>query len=834
MTVMNLTIIYPLNSLGRKAIIQHELYSTMNRYLKFYLSVLLGILILNAHAQNKRPLVQLWYETPADDWMKSLPLGNGRLGMMVYGGVNVETLALNESSMWAGKHDPEQAKPFGKEKLQELRQLFFDGKLVEGNRLAAKYLTGNSHSFGTHLPIGDLKLNFAYPKHSQISYYKRTLNLNKGLHTVSYQMGDVTYTREAFASNPDDILVVRICADKKEAINTEISLNLLRQPSTIKVEDGQLVFSGQALYTNQEEGGVLFEGRVAVQTSGGNVENLTDRIKVTQADELLLFIDVRTNYKNPDFGLACQQNIEQAANKPYRKIKEEHIRDFNNLFDRVSLSLGNTPEMENLPTDIRWINYKKTPEKDPEFAALFFQYARYLTITSSRENSPLPIALQGFFNDNLACNMSWTNDYHLDINTQQNYWVSNIGNLSECNTPLWKYIQDLSKYGEQTAQTVYGCRGWTAHTVANIWGYTAPSPGIIYGLFPTAGSWIASHLWTEYEYTQDLEFLKETAYPLLKGNAEFLLDYLTETPDKKYLVTGPSISPENRFVHEGQYLSASMMPTCDRVLVYEIFQSTLQAAQILNVNHDLQKKLKQAIRKLPPIRLMANGGIREWMEDYKEGVPGHRHTSHLLSLYPFNQISLERTPDLAKGALTTIQNRLSAPGWEDVEWSRANMICYYARLKKKEEAYQSVHVFLRDFTRENLLSISPKGIAGAPYDIFIFDGNTAGAAGIAEMLVQSQEGYIEFLPCLPKEWKEGTCRGFCVRGGSETDFSWDEKGLKEAAIRAKCDGTRAFKIPAQHNYNVVLNGHCIKLKKSKQEIIRIEMKVGDELQIIRL
>ena len=276
------------------------------------------------------------------------------------------------------------------------------------------------------------------------------------------------------------------------------------------------------------------------------------------------------------------------------------------------------------------------------------------------------------------------------------------------------------------------------------------------------------------------------------------------------------------------------MPTCDRVLVYEIFQSTLQAAQILNVNHDLQKKLKQAIRKLPPIRLMANGGIREWMEDYKEGVPGHRHTSHLLSLYPFNQISLERTPDLAKGALTTIQNRLSAPGWEDVEWSRANMICYYARLKKKEEAYQSVHVFLRDFTRENLLSISPKGIAGAPYDIFIFDGNTAGAAGIAEMLVQSQEGYIEFLPCLPKEWKEGTCRGFCVRGGSETDFSWDEKGLKEAAIRAKCDGTRASKIPAQHNYNVVLNGHCIKLKKSKQEIIRIEMKVGDELQIIRL
>lgn len=777
--------------------------------------------------------VRMWYDTPADEWMKSLPLGNGRLGMMVYGGVETEILALNESSMWAGEYDPEQEKKFGKEKLQALRKLFFEGKLVEGNRLAGKYLTGRNNSFGTHLPIGDLKLDFHYPEGGEMSDYKRCLNLNEALHTVSYRIGNVTYMRESFASNPDDVLVMRMRATRKKSITTDISLNMLRQPSTVKTEDGQLVFSGQALFPKQGKGGVHFEGRIVVLASGGSVEEKADRIAVKQADELTLLIDVRTDYKNPAYRAKCLENLKRAEGESYRKMKDRHVRDFSRLFNRVGLSLG-TSGMESIPTDERWKNYKNAPSEDPGLVALFMQYARYLTIASSRENSPLPIALQGFFNDNLACNMCWTSDYHLDINTQQNYWMSNVGNLSECNAPLWNYIRDLSVHGQKTAQKVYGCKGWTAHTVSNIWGYTAPSPGMGYGLFPTAGSWLASHLWTEYEYTQDKSFLKETAYPLLKGNAEFLLDYMTETPDGKYLVTGPSISPENSFLYEGKYLCASMMPTCDRVLAYETLRSALESAQILDVDKPFQECLKKAVQKLPPIRLMANGGIREWMEDYQEGVPNHRHTSHLLSLYPFNQISLERTPELAEGALVTITNRLSAPGWEDVEWSRANMICFYARLKKKEDAYRSVNILLHDFTRENLLSISPKGIAGAPYDIFIFDGNAAGAAGIAEMLVQSQEGYIEFLPCLPEEWNEGECRGLCVRGGGEVDFSWDARGLKRAAVYAKTSSDYTVKVPAQNSYKLLLNGRRLQTEKDSRGVVRVGMKAGDKLELVRL
>lgn len=801
----------------------------MKRYsiLIFYILI---TSILNAKATKS---MNLWYNTPADEWMKALPIGNGRLGMMVYGGIETETLALNESSMWAGEYDPAQEQAFGKEKLQELRKLFFEGKLIEGNQLASKYLSGKNHSFGTHLPIGDLKILFHYPENKKISNYTRRLELNHGIHTVSYKVGETTYTRECFASNPDNVLILKISANKKKAISTDIFLNLLREPSTIVTENDQLIFKGQALFPKQGKGGVLFEGRVKILTSGGQIEQKGQQIKVIQANDITLIIDVRTNYKNKDFQYLCQQTIQQASNKSYKILRNKHIKDFSRLFDRVSLSLGNNPKMEKFPTDLRWKNYKATPEHDPGFAALFFQYARYLMISSSRENSPLPIALQGFFNDNLACNMCWTSDYHLDINTQQNYWISNIGNLAECNVPLFKYIQDLAVHGQKTARKVYGCKGWTAHTVANIWGYTAPSPGIGYGLFPTASSWLASHLWTEYEYTLNKSFLKETAYPLLKGNAEFLLDYMTETPDKKYLVTGPSISPENSFLYQGQYLAASMMPTCDRVLVYETLQSTLQAAQILDTDHDLQRQLKHAIQKLPPIRLMANGGIREWMEDYQEGVPNHRHTSHLLSLYPFNQISLEKTPKLAEGALITIKNRLSAPGWEDVEWSRANMICFYARLKKEKEAYQSTHILLRDFIRENLLSISPKGIAGAPYDIFIFDGNAAGAAGIAEMLVQSQEEYIEFLPCLPKEWNQGECKGLCVRGAGEVNFNWDNKGIKEVCLYAKESFTHAIKLPSQ-NYKLYLNKRHIQQIPNTKNIIQISLKKGDILKLTRV
>lgn len=601
---------------------------------------------------------------------------------------------------------------------------------------------------------------------------------------------------------------------------------MLRE-SEISTDGNQLIFEGTVNFPKQGPGGVSFQGRIAISAPNGTLQAEDSSISVNDADMLTIVIDVRTNYKNDAYKSLCKETVVKAEKKTYEKLKKTHLNDYTPLFDRVSLQLG-TGEYTGLPTDKRWEQVKKGGY-DPGLDVLLFQYGRYLLLASSRENSPLPAALQGFFNDNLACNMGWTNDYHLDINTQQNYWIANVGNLAECHLPLFKYIEDLSVHGAKTAQKIYGCKGWTAHTTANIWGYTAPSGSILWGLFPTASSWIASHLWTQYEYTRDKDYLAKTAYPLLKGNAEFLLDYMVEDPNTGYMVTGPSISPENSFLYEGNNLCASMMPTCDRVLAYEIFNACIQSAQILNIDKEFSDSLQQAIKKFPPIRLRANGGIREWLEDYDEAHPNHRHTSHLLAFYPYEQITLDKTPELAAGARKTIEARLAAEGWEDTEWSRANMICFYARLKDTKQAYQSVLTLESIFTRENLLSISPAGIAGAPYDIFILDGNTAGAAGIAEMLVQGHEGYIEFLPCLPEQWNVGTYKGLCVKGGAEVSAAWNQSLINEATLKATADNTFTVKVPQGKNYTITLNNKRIN-PVINNGLITVSMKAKDILK----
>ena len=526
----------------------------------------------------------------------------------------------------------------------------------------------------------------------------------------------------------------------------------------------------------------------------------------------------------------CESTVAQALARDFGRIKEEHVADYAPLFARVSLQLADDSK-RGIPVDRRWEALCQG-QKDAGLQALFFQYGRYLTIASSRENSPLPIALQGFFNDNLACNMCWTSDYHLDINTQQNYWLTNVGNLAECNAPLFTYIADLAHHGAKTVRTVYGCKGWAAHTVANIWGYTAPSNGMGWGLFPLAGSWMATHLWTQYEYTQDKDYLSRTAYPLLKGNAEFLLDYMAEDPNTGYLVTGPCISPENSFRYQGWELGASMMPTCDRVLAFEILSACLKASEVLDVDAAFADSLRRALAQLPPFRINRHGGICEWYEDYEEAHPNHRHTSHLLSFYPYAQITREKNPELTAAVQKTIERRLAAEGWEDVEWSRANMVCFYARLKDAAKAEESLNILMTDFARENLLTISPEGIAGAPFDVFIFDGNAAGAAGLAEMLVQAHEGYVELLPCLPKEWKDGRFSGLCVKGGAEVSAEWKDMRLEKASLQATADNLFRLKVPAGREYTVRLNGkkfsanldgdHCVVLYLKKGDIVELK------------
>ena len=799
------------------------------KHFKTYLAAMALALSGCQSATDSCETTELWYAQPAKVWMESLPIGNGRLGAMTYGGIEEEKLALNESTMWSGQYNENQNKPFGREKMNQLRKLFFEGKLSEGNRIAGDNLHGNQTSFGTHLPIGDLKMQFIYPE-GKVTDYRRSLSLDEAVSSVPFNSGGVNYKREYFATNPDNVLVLRLTADKQKSITMNMGLDLMRQ-ADLSVENNQLVFTGKVDFPLHGPGGVCFEGRIAVLADNGEVKMEQSGVSIKEADAVTLIVDVRTDYKSPDYKTLCADGVEKAAAKSYDELKQAHIKDYNTLYNRVSIHFGQDANRA-MPTDVRWKQVKEG-KTDTGLDALFFQYGRYLTIASSRENSPLPIALQGFFNDNKACNMGWTNDYHLDINTEQNYWAANVGNLAECNAPLFTYIKDLAHHGAKTAEVVYGCKGWTAHTTANVWGYTPASSTIIWGLFPMAGSWIASHLWTQYEFTQDKQYLAETAYPLLKGNAQFILDFLAKDPKSGYLMTGPSISPENWFrTAGGEEMVASMMPACDRELAYEILSNCVRASEILDTDREFADSLRTAIAQLPPIQLRANGAIREWFEDFEEAHPNHRHTSHLLALYPFSQITLEKTPELTEAARKTIENRLSAENWEDTEWSRANMICMYARLKDAQEAYKSVQLLQGKLSRENLMTVSPGGIAGAEGDIYSFDGNPAGTAGMAEMLIQNHEGYVEFLPCLPVEWKDGSFKGLCLKGGAEATAEWTNAVINKASLKATADQVLKVKIPQGKKYRVLLNGKEAIANPDAKGLITVDMKRGDLLELL--
>lgn len=799
------------------------------KHFKTYLAAMALALSGCQSATDSCETTELWYAQPAKVWMESLPIGNGRLGAMTYGGIEEEKLALNESTMWSGQYNENQNKPFGREKMDQLRKLFFEGKLSEGNRIAGDNLHGNQTSFGTHLPIGDLKMQFIYPE-GKVTDYRRSLSLDEAVSSVSFNSGGVNYKREYFATNPDNVLVLRLTADKQKSITMNMGLDLMRQ-ADLSVENNQLVFTGKVDFPLHGPGGVCFEGRIAVLADNGEVKMEQSGVSIKEADAVTLIVDVRTDYKSPDYKTLCADGVEKAAAKSYDELKQAHIKDYNTLYNRVSIHFGQDANRA-MPTDVRWKQVKEG-KTDTGLDALFFQYGRYLTIASSRENSPLPIALQGFFNDNKACNMGWTNDYHLDINTEQNYWAANVGNLAECNAPLFTYIKDLAHHGAKTAEVVYGCKGWTAHTTANVWGYTPASSTIIWGLFPMAGSWIASHLWIQYEFTQDKQYLAETAYPLLKGNAQFILDFLAKDPKSGYLMTGPSISPENWFrTAGGEEMVASMMPACDRELAYEILSNCVRASEILDTDREFADSLRTAIAQLPPIQLRANGAIREWFEDFEEAHPNHRHTSHLLALYPFSQITLEKTPELAEAARKTIENRLSAENWEDTEWSRANMICMYARLKDAQEAYKSVQLLQGKLSRENLMTVSPGGIAGAEGDIYSFDGNPAGTAGMAEMLIQNHESYVEFLPCLPVEWKDGSFKGLCLKGGAEATAEWTNAVINKASLKATADQVLKVKIPQGKKYRVLLNGKEAIANPDAKGLITVDMKRGDLLELL--
>lgn len=743
------------------------------------LSAMLGIEVMAA--DSKPALV---YSRPSAKWMGALPLGNGRLGAMVYGGTDVETIALNEVTMWSGQPDPEANNLCGPDRLREMREAFLSGDYKRGNDLGWQYLCGHGKSFGTNLPFGDLLIETGG---GDVSGYRRELALDEAVARVGFVCGGTRFSREYFASNPAQALVVRYTADKAHALSATVSMRMLRH-SEVTARANQIDITGDARFDKNGEGGVRFRGIVKVMADGGSVRAVGDRLVVDRADAMTIIVDIRTDFQNLNYRSQCLNTVETAASRPYDELKREHVADFKAIFDRMDIDLGR-PTTDANTTDEMFAEAHKG-RSNPAFDALFFQYGRYMQISSSRENSPLPSNLQGIWNDNLACNMPWTCDYHLDINIQQNYWSANIANMAETNAPLFTYIGLLAKYGSVTARKMYGCGGWVAHTINNVWGDTAPGSACSWAMNVTAGAWMATHLWTHYEYTLDKDYLREVGYPLLKETAQFFVDYMVEDPKTGYLLSGPSISPENGFRGaDGRGYSLSMMPTIDRAVIYDIYNACIQSAKILGIDDDFSRRLQRDIKKLPPLRLLDNGELAEWYLDVVRDDPSHRHASHLLALYPFGQISPFKTPGLAEGCRLFLENQTSHANWEDTEWTRGNNINFYARLLDGEKAYESLKGLYTGFMRENLMTVSPAGIAGAESDIFSFDATEAAVAGVCEMLLQSYDGMLNFLPALPKAWKSGSIKGVCARGGIEADFVWKNRKVVSATLRSRVDQT---------------------------------------------
>ncbi len=743
------------------------------------LSAMLGIEVMAA--DSKPALV---YSRPSAKWMGALPLGNGRLGAMVYGGTDVETIALNEVTMWSGQPDPEANNLCGPDRLREMREAFLSGDYKRGNDLGWQYLCGHGKSFGTNLPFGDLLIETGG---GDVSGYRRELALDEAVARVGFVCGGTRFSREYFASNPAQALVVRYTADKAHALSATVSMRMLRH-SEVTARANQIDITGDARFDKNGEGGVRFRGIVRVMADGGSVRAVGDRLVVDRADAMTIIVDIRTDFQNLNYRSQCLNTVETAASRTYDELKREHVADFKAIFDRMDIDLGR-PTTDANTTDEMFAEAHKGLS-NPAFDALFFQYGRYMQISSSRENSPLPSNLQGIWNDNLACNMPWTCDYHLDINIQQNYWSANIANMAETNAPLFTYIGLLAKYGSVTARKMYGCGGWVAHTINNVWGDTAPGSACSWAMNVTAGAWMATHLWTHYEYTLDKDYLREVGYPLLKETAQFFVDYMVEDPKTGYLLSGPSISPENGFRGaDGRGYSLSMMPTIDRAVIYDIYNACIQSAKILGIDDDFSRRLQRDIKKLPPLRLLDNGELAEWYLDVVRDDPSHRHASHLLALYPFGQISPFKTPGLAEGCRLFLENQTSHANWEDTEWTRGNNINFYARLLDGEKAYESLKGLYTGFMRENLMTVSPAGIAGAESDIFSFDATEAAVAGVCEMLLQSYDGMLNFLPALPKAWKSGSIKGVCARGGIEADFAWKNRKVVSATLRSRVDQT---------------------------------------------